>query len=438
MTTTTTTTAMTAPRMGIGYSTGWSGVVSSLPPNIAGAVASHVTNNAPRAADVPRSIAGYSGPTIPDLRTDPHVNNLANQVMAVLLREIPALAPAPSGPPAPPVGPTTAPTMAPPPAAHTPMFGGPGQQQHRGVDPGQHRLDLLQQQLDELRLQQLTAQQVPSHQVSSYQVPSYQVPSHHFDQMNQPSIGQFQMPHQDVQPQVMQPVSLDTLFSATIKCRQFKAVDFCKLGNFSYTGQIKQANMNLALFAYGSVKHFLALKDGTLPDVEPSEFISRLQHTLNVLEITCLGSNLSEFDSHSWRIGREYDQKVIRDIEQGFKAWNTFDRSIDPTSWAYARELVPPKSRPNNVGKSGDPKQVGGSGKVCTTWNTFKKDGCHYEHNNPGEVCVFQHFCSKCKARAQQKKHKAWQCSEPDSEQHSATSGAVTSSVTSAPTVTSG
>ena len=230
--------------------------------------------------------------------------------MSVLLREIPALAPVPSGPVAPPTGPVVpptgpamAPTTAPPSAAHRPMFGVPGQQlQHHAVDPGQHRLDLLQQQLDELRLQQLPPTQ---------QVPSQQVPGYQFDHLNQTSLGQVMMNHQDVQQQVIQPVSLDSLFSATIKCKQFKAVDFAKLGNFSYTGQIKQANMNLALFAYGSVKHFLALKDGTLPEVEHSEFISRLQHTLNVLEIVCLGSNLTEFDSHSWKIGKEYDQKVI-------------------------------------------------------------------------------------------------------------------------------
>ena len=283
--------------MGTGYSTAWPGMVSGIPPNLAGAVSSHVVNNAPRVSEIPRNIPGYTGPTIPDLRTDPQVNNLAQQVMSVLLREIPALAPALSGPVAPPTGPTMAPATAPPPAAHTSMFGVPGQQQHHPVDPGQHRLDLLQQQLDELRLQQYPGQQVLGYQ----QFPGQQVQvrgPQPFDQMNPlAGMGQFQQPAQEVPQQVNQPASLDSLFSATIKSRQFKPVDFCKLGNFPYTGQIKQTNMNLALYAYGSVKHFLALKDGTLPDVEPSEFISRLQHTLNTLEIVCLGGSLSDYDA---------------------------------------------------------------------------------------------------------------------------------------------
>ena len=249
-------------------------------------------------------------------------------------------------------------------------------------------------------------------QGEQFQGPQVQGPQL-FDRMNHPLTGLGQFPSTQESQQVVQPESLDSLFSCTIKCRQFKAVDFCKLGNFSYTGQIKQSNMNLALYAYGSVKHFLALKDGTLPNVEPSEFISRLQHTLNVLEMVCLGSSLSDFDTHSWKIGKEYDKKIIRDIEQGFKSWQTLDRSIDPTAWAYARELVPPKPRINNPGKTVSSAQIG-SGKVCTTWNTFRKEGCHYEFHNQGETCVFQHFCSKCKVKGLQKKHKAWQCNETD------------------------
>ena len=103
--------------------------------------------------------------------------------------------------------------------------------------------------------------------------------------------------------------------------------------------------MNLALFSYGSVKHLLALLDGTLPAVSRLEYVSRLQHILNVLEITCLGSSLSDFDSHSWKISREYDNKVIRDIEMGYKTWESLDKCIDPTAWTFARELVPPKSK---------------------------------------------------------------------------------------------
>ena len=231
--------------------------------------------------------------------------------------------------------------------------------------------------------------------------------------------------------------SLDSLFSVHIKNRQYRACDFSKLGNFSYSAQIKQSNLNLALYGYGSIKHFLALADGTLPSVDTSEYISRLQHVLNVFEIVCLGSSLSDFDSHGWKVGKEYYSKIIRDIEMGYKSWGTLDRSIDPTAWTYAKEIAPPKPSPAQAkqSKAQQPGQTS-SAKLCTTWNGFKQQGCHYESNNPGETCVFQHICSKCKAKGLTKKHKAWQCtdSDPKQGQTASTSAPVTSTVT----VTSG
>ena len=229
---------------------------------------------------------------------------------------------------------------------------------------------------------------------------------------------------------------MDSLFSATVKNKQYRSVDFCKIGNFSYTPLIKQTNMNLALFAYGSLRHFLALTDGTLPAVKQTELISRLQHCVNVLDIVCLGSTLTDFDTHAWKVGKEYDAKIIRDIEQGLKHWDTLDRAIDPTAWTYAKELAPPKPKPNSqVGKVG--QSTGSGGKMCTTWNGFKKDGCHYEANNPGETCVFQHVCNKCKAKGSMKKHKAWQCDDKDgTKQQVVSSNTSSANVTPAPVVT--
>ena len=74
--------------------------------------------------------------------------------------------------------------------------------------------------------------------------------------------------------------------------------------------------MNLALYSYGSFKHILALCDGTLPAVSKVEFVNRIQHILNTLEIVCLGSSLSDFDSHSWKVGKEYDEKQYGEYEQ--------------------------------------------------------------------------------------------------------------------------
>ena len=92
-------------------------------------------------------------------------------------------------------------------------------------------------------------------------------------------------------------VSLDNLFSAHVKFKQYYAIDFTKIASYPYLSKLKPSNMNLSLFAYGSIRHLLALSDGTLPPVSKTEFVSRLQHLLNVLDITCLGSTLDDFDS---------------------------------------------------------------------------------------------------------------------------------------------
>merc|ERR1711954_621405 len=109
--------------------------------------------------------------------------------------------------------------------------------------------------------------------------------------------------------------NLDELLRVQIKNPQYCALDFCKLRNFSYSKQINHDNLNLALFSYGSMKHLLAISDGTLPPVSQIEFVSRLQHLANVFELTCLSSSLGDYGGESFNIAKEYDSKVLSDLE---------------------------------------------------------------------------------------------------------------------------
>ena len=77
--------------------TGPSGGVA-LPSSLAGAAAGHAQRNNIYVGAAPSSVAGYSGPTIPELRGDPETNGLAQRMMSLLLREIPALSAPPSAP----------------------------------------------------------------------------------------------------------------------------------------------------------------------------------------------------------------------------------------------------------------------------------------------------------------------------------------------------
>ena len=223
---------------------------------------------------------------------------------------------------------------------------------------------------------------------------------------------------------------MDSLASRTIKCKQYKALDFAKLANLPYISQVKQSNLNLALFSFGSIKHLLYLVDGTLPPVKNSELCARLQHLSNVLEIVALSGSLNDFDNNAWKIGKEYDARIIADIEHGIKTWDGLDQSIDPTAWQFAREIISKSKPAPSQNKS---QSNGNSNRICTTWNTFRKEGCSWEHSNPGETCVYAHVCSKCK-----KRHKAWQCSVDDkSPAVSAPASGSTSTTATATPVTS-
>ena len=87
------------------------------------------------------------------------------------------------------------------------------------------------------------------------------------------------------------------------------------------------------------------------------------------------------------------------------KDWEHLNNCIDPTGWSYAKQLVPNmESLSANSQKFED-----GGEKICTTFNQFRKQGCHFEHRNPDKSCKYVHQCSICSGG-----HKAWQCTYED------------------------
>ena len=136
----------------------------------------------------------------------------------------------------------------------------------------------------------------------------------------------------------------------------------------------------------------------------------------------CLGSSLEDFNPISWRIGREYNARLVKDIEVGLKDWENLSKSIDPTCWTLAKECVSPPdhesvlsepesflSEPESVFSEPEPVESEWSDdqKMCTSWNVFRKNGCQYEFLYPGAVCKFKHQCSICL-----NPHKALHCPE--------------------------
>ena len=207
--------------------------------------------------------------------------------------------------------------------------------------------------------------------------------------------------------------SVDQLYKATTVNKQLRSFEFASTGQFSYRSQLKQDNINAVCFAFGAFKHLEACKSGLI-NVSEAEFLARIRHLKNVFEIACLSSNLNSFTENSWLIAREYDSRVIADIEYGTKSWETLSNGIEPDSIYCAKETVEIKTKPKKVK---DPKTVKNEEdkkvkKLCTTYNTHKSsEGCYWEHVNKGQTCVFDHYCSWCKQnRSVVDKHKALSC----------------------------
>ena len=213
--------------------------------------------------------------------------------------------------------------------------------------------------------------------------------------------------------------TVDQLYAATMRNKQLKAWEFAATGQFSYKNQLRQDNTNAITFAFGSFKHLEAAKMGLIhmPD---DEFLARLRHLKNTFEVACLSSNLTSFTDHAWMIAREYDTRVVADIESGAKTWASLSNGLETDAIYCANQIVELKNKAKKPKEPKDPKKdkKDAKSKVCTTYNSHRaSEGCVWEHNNTGESCVFKHYCSWCKTnREVEEKHKAYQCEHKTAE----------------------
>ena len=134
--------------------------------------------------------------------------------------------------------------------------------------------------------------------------------------------------------------SIDQLYRATTVNKQLRCYEFASTGQFSYRSQLKAENCNAVAFAYGAFKHLEALKSGLIPNVSDTEFLARIRHLRNVFEVACLSSSLNNFSDSAWLVAREYDNRVISDIECGAKSWHSLSNGIEPDAIYCAKETV--------------------------------------------------------------------------------------------------
>ena len=155
------------------------------------------------------------------------------------------------------------------------------------------------------------------------------------------------------------------------------------------------------------MKHLLATKTGTLPQLSPEEEVARLRHFVDVLETAALHSSATDFQCQGWTIARDFDHRVMADLDQGEVTWPTIATAACVTrSYNQAVHC--------NAIRSPSPRRLNDTTPICASYNntaaTMEGSSCSFETSNPGRTCRYRHACSHCHAMGFTAPHKALDC----------------------------
>ena len=159
---------------------------------------------------------------------------------------------------------------------------------------------------------------------------------------------------------------------------------------------ITNCNVNMPAFCLGQI-HFLlqALQNNMI--ASPNELMARLFHFKNILEITTINCPLSEFNSRAWQIAREYDNKVVRNMDQGLLSWSTLGPMLQYDCHIHAVSTVGSHSANNRNTNSGNAPTTAAK-QICNDYNLKQNEGnhCTWSAANPGKKCSKAHACRYC------------------------------------------
>ena len=375
----------------------------------------------------------YSGPTMPDLRKDENVNQIASQVLAVLEQSIPQIR-----------------------QNFAPLPTNPSAQLRPSQFSSLQTATTVTQALERGPLCSALPSQ-PSVAAMGSGHPAY-------DALRSGVLGAAQSSPADMSGLAAVTGPRDDFMDAsqimqlcTVSNRkQLRPHEFARLGRFSYASKITDKNITVPLFVMGYLQHVVALLQGVVPVQSNTEVVDRLINLMTIMEITANNSTLEDFKSPGWSIGLEYAGRIFHDIEYGRVKWEDLSVGLQPNTFLYAKDTVEMQLGRRGRGNGSD-QQGGGRGggargrgggargagrsdglegkKVCQSYNSFwTGSGCAYEYNN-NRRCGYEHFCSACfEKTGARESHKAYYCSEKTA----SSSAAGTATLTAKPAVTSG
>lgn len=172
----------------------------------------------------------------------------------------------------------------------------------------------------------------------------------------------------------------------------------------AWTDKITSEQLNPIIWSWAFIADILAARSGQAPDLDTGELEARLQHFLNVMEVTLQTSSKTDYMGDSWKVGRLYHTKVQAKLDQGTTTWckmvERWECSTLPHELMAAQQELAPRvtrGKPKELEKPKD-----GETRVprCGSWNTWETKGtCRWESENPGEKCNRLHECTYCKTK---------------------------------------
>ena len=195
-----------------------------------------------------------------------------------------------------------------------------------------------------------------------------------------------------------------------------KPLDFAQKASAKWAKKATLESINLPLYTYGAISELESALSGRSAPLPEGEFLAKLRHIRNVLDVCCLNSESTDFKGYGWVIAKDYCLKVENDIEQQSNSWETVSAGIQTSQLLLAQMDFPKPLQPKVPLKSGTASAAAGDGKDkkarCTTYNSCKtEDKCDFEIRNPDKKCFLKHECSWCKDKLRQSwRHQEWNC----------------------------
>ena len=172
----------------------------------------------------------------------------------------------------------------------------------------------------------------------------------------------------------------------------------------AWTDKITSDQLNPIVWSWAYIADLLAARSGQAPDLVPGELEARLQHFLNVMEVTLQTSSKTDYIGESWKVARLYHTKVQAKVDVGATSWcrmvDRWDNATLPHELMAAQQELAPRQTRNKNRETEKPKDVEGRVPRCGSYNTWETKGtCEWESENPGKKCNRLHECTYCKTK---------------------------------------